>query len=116
MSEDSSSLVASHSGVRYGGAIVLGLAMTAFHWLGILLGGVLIGLVAPNTRRALLYGAVWGVFVGAVSVVWLGLAGIGPSMAAGQLWGVSLGAALVLGTIGGSARELRPLVRELVGD
>lgn len=116
MNRDRSALVPSHPGVRYGGAILLGLAMSLIHWLGILLGGILIGLVAPSTGRALLYGAVWGLLVGVVSVAWLGAAGIVPSMAAGQLWGVSLGAALLLGTIGGSARELRPLLGELGTD
>lgn len=116
MSPDRSSLVPAHRGIRYGGAIVLGLAVSVIHWLGIMLGGALIGLAAPSTGRALLYGAVWGVFVGVVSVVWLGAADIVPSMAAGQLWGVSLGSALLLGTIGGSARELRPLIRRLGGD
>lgn len=116
MSTGGPSVVDSHPLVRYGGAVVLGLAMTSIHWLGILIGGVLIGLVAPTTGRALLYGAVWGVFVGAVSVAWLGAAGIVPSMAAGQLWGVSLGGGLVLGTVGGSARELRPLLREIGPD
>ncbi len=96
--------------IRYGIAVGIGLLASGLHWFGLLLGGMLVGLLAPSTRRGIGYGALWGVFAWLFFVGFLAAAGIVPTVQTGQLFGVSLGAAVGLGAIGGSARELGPLV------
>ena len=41
----------------------LALWVTWYHWSGLLLGGLVVGLAAPSTRRAMLYGLTFGVLV-----------------------------------------------------
>lgn len=95
---------------RYGIAVGIGLVASSLHWVGLLLGGILVGLVTPTTRRGIAYGALWGGFAWLVFVGFLAANGIAPTVETGHLFGVSLGAAVGLGAIGGSASELRPLV------
>ena len=95
--------------VRYAAAIVLGLLASSVHWSGLLVGGILVGLLAPTTGRGIVYGIGWGLSAWMLFVLLLASDGIVPSMATAQLFGVSLGAALALGGLGGTARELRPL-------
>lgn len=97
------------NGVWLALAVAVGLLASYFHWIGLLVGGVLVGLSVRSTGRALLFGAgfgllVWGLFVGELLV-----SGVDPTLEAAQLWGLSLVIPVVLGTIGASASELRPL-------
>lgn len=55
-------------------AVVLGLVLSWLHWMGLVLGGALVGLLAPTLRRAVLGGVAFG---GVVLLVF-GLA-LGPS-------------------------------------
>lgn len=88
-------------------AFLLAAALGFIHWIGLLAGGVLVGLVAPSLRRALvlaLYLAgVWVLgFVG-----WLWLAGVlDRAVATGELFGLSVGMAVVLPVLGASIRGL----------
>ena len=87
------------------GAFV-GLLVTDVHWIGLLVGGALVGMPARSTRWALAYGLGFGVLAWIVfAVVQLGT-GIGGYSAATTLLGLSLGMAVVLGTIGASVRAL----------
>ena len=95
---------------RYGVAVGIGLVASSLHWVGLLLGGILVGLVTPKTRRGIGYGALWGAVAWLVFVGFLATNGIAPAVETGQLFGVSLGAAVALGAIGGTASELRSLV------
>lgn len=97
----------------YGLAIVIGLLASSLHWIGLLVGGILVGLQAPSTARGIAYGAAWGGFAWLVFVALLATNGVVPTVEMGQLFGVSIGIALVLGAIGGSARELKPLLGDL---
>lgn len=101
------------STLRYGIAVGIGVVASWLHWGGLLLGGILVGLMAPSTRRGIVYGAIWGGFAWLVFAGLLATAGIVPTGGLAQLFGVSLGAAVALGAVGGSARELRPLLSGL---
>ena len=97
------------NGVWLALAVAVGLLVSSVHWIGLLVGGVLVGLFVRSTGRALLMGAgfgllVWGLFVGELLV-----SGVHPTAETAQLWGLSLVIPVVLGTIGAGASELRPL-------
>lgn len=111
--EESSGRFVESSTAGFGIAVGIGLVASSLHWVGLLLGGILVGLLAPTTRRGIGYGALWGAFAWLVFVGLLATNGIAPTVDTGHLFGVSLGAAVGLGAIGGSARELRPLVSRL---
>lgn len=53
-------------------AAIVGLALAWLHWLGLLLGGALVGLVSRSVGRALLAGIGFGALVLAVFAVTLG--------------------------------------------
>lgn len=59
-------------GPAVAGAIVVGLVISWFHWLGLVLGGALVGLVSPTVRRALVGGLGFGVVVLIAFAVTLG--------------------------------------------
>lgn len=76
------------------GAFLVGLLAAAVHWSGLLVGGALVGLVAPSVRRALLT----GVYLGAVVVVLFGAAMLSVGALAAYLsMGVVLLASVGLG-------------------
>jgi hypothetical protein len=90
------------------GVVVAAFALSAVHWLGLLVGGVAVGLLAGSLGRALAGGAGFG------AVVWLGflavLANAGRLdgyMASGQLLCVSLAIPLVIGAVGALSHLLR---------
>lgn len=98
---------------RFGLVILVGLLASTVHWVGILLGGALVGLLAPSLQRGVLYGAGFGLVVWLVFAVQLVTAGILPTLDALQIYGVSFGIPVVLGGIGGTSRELRPLIESV---
>lgn len=102
--------------LTYTAAFGLGIFLSTIHWLGLLVGGSVLGLLAPSLRRGILYGAVFGVTVWLVFVLSLGWAGVVPSMDGIQVFGLSLVIPVVLGAVGGTAHELRPLVQGLISD
>jgi hypothetical protein len=94
------------------GVVLAAFALSAVHWLGLLVGGVAVGLLAGSWPRALAGGAGFGL------VAWLGflavLANAGRLdgyLASGQLLYVSLAIPLVLGTVGALSYFLRTRVR-----
>lgn len=95
---------------RYGGAVLLGLLASTVHWSGILIGGALVGLLAPSLRRGVVYGVGFGLLVWVTFVLELVTAGIVPTADALELFGLSFAIPVVLGGIGGTARELRPWI------
>lgn len=58
--------------IAMGIAVVVGLAFTWLHWVGLVVGGGLVGLSATTRRRAPLAGLGFGVIVLAVFTAWLG--------------------------------------------
>ena len=86
-------------------AVVVGLVLSTVHWLGLVLGGVLVGLVAASLPRALLSGLGFGLVV--LLVWWLTLAlsgGVGKVTATGELAGLGVVMALVAPVLGSLAR------------
>lgn len=89
--------------------VVLGaLALSAVHWLGLLVGGVAFGLLASSWPRALAGGLGFGLLAWAVFLVVLADAGrLAGYLGAGQLLYVSLAIPLGLGLIGSLAYGLQ---------
>jgi len=86
-------------------AVAVGLVVSTVHWLGLVLGGVLVGLVAASLPRALLSGLGFGLVV--LLVWWLTLAlsgGVGKVTATGELAGLGVVMALVAPVLGSLAR------------
>lgn len=52
-----------------GGAVLLGLAAASVHWIGLVVGGALVGLTRRNLGRALLAGVGFGLLTVAVTVL-----------------------------------------------
>lgn len=89
------------------GAVLLGLAASTVHWIGLAVGGALVGLVAQSTRRGLLAGAGFGLFAWLVFVVGQFQNGAWPPGDAITLFGLALGIAVGLAVVGASVRGLR---------
>lgn len=89
-------------------AAVVGLVLGSVHWFGLLIGGVLVGAPAKTTRRALVFGAGFGVLAWAVFAANQFQGGVGPYENALSLLGLSLAIPVVLGLVGASVRELLP--------
>lgn len=94
--------------VALAGLALAALALSAFHWLGLLVGGVAVGLLARTWPRALAGGAAFGLLVWGVFLVVLWNAGrLSAYWGSGQLLYVSLGIPVVLGTLGALSHGLQ---------
>lgn len=85
-----------------------GLAASTLHWGGLVLGGLLVGLVAPSFRRAVLHGLYFGgtVLVAFGLYLWL-LGGLGAYAAMGQVFFLSVAIGLLVPPLAaGAARGL----------
>lgn len=86
-------------------ATVAGLALASVHWLGLVAGGALVGLVATTLKRAVLAGLGFGVFA---VVAWLGLAVAGGAFAAvtatGQFVALTAAIGVVMPVLGSLVR------------
>ena len=89
------------------GAVVAGLAASTVHWLGLAVGGALVGLAARTTRRGLLGGAGFGLLAWMLFVAGQFRTGAWPPGDALALFGLALGVAIALGVVGASVRALR---------
>ena len=89
------------------GAVLVGLAASTVHWLGLAVGGALVGLVARTTRRGLLGGAGFGLLAGVLFVTEQFRDGAWPPGDAATLFALALGMAIGLGVVGASVRALR---------
>ena len=86
-------------------AVVLGLALALFHWVGLVLAGALVALPQRSLRRGVAAGAGVGVLVVAGFLTSFALAGtLGPALAMGQPTALALGIGLVLPLLGSLAR------------
>lgn len=86
-------------------AIAVGLVLTWFHWLGLVLGGALVGVVSQSGRRALLAGLGLGIFVLVAFVATLG-GDAGAAFAMTPASYVTVGSALALPVFGSLVRYL----------
>ena len=90
-----------------GVAFVVGVVLSMIHWTGLVAGGVLVGLAAPSLRRAFLSGLYLGgtvLLLFALSLLLVGAFGRWATM--GQLTLLSVGASLLLPTLGAGIRGL----------
>lgn len=86
----------------------VGLALAWVHWIGLLVGGVLVSLPTTNWKRGLLAGLGFGVFFLVVFSGLLALHGsLGRAMGMGRITGLAVAIPLVFGTVGGLARTVR---------
>ena len=83
--------------------LVVGLALATVHWIGLVVGGVLVGLVAPNLLRAVGYALGFGVVVLVVFVISLGGA-LAASLAMSPAIYLTVGAGLGLPVLGSLVR------------
>lgn len=90
------------------GAAIVGIRLASVHWLGIVIGGALVGLLGSTVRRALLLGAFFGLVVWLVFVGSMALDGVvGQFRALADFAALSFAIAVGLGTFGSLARGLR---------
>ncbi|WP_336037015.1 hypothetical protein [Halobacterium yunchengense] len=95
-------------GFALAGVVLVGLALAAVHWLGLLVGGAGVGLLARSWPRALAGGAGFGALAWLAFVAVLADAGrLAGYLASGQLLALSAGMAVGLGLVGGLAYGLR---------
>lgn len=88
-------------------AFVIALPLGAFHWLGLVAGGTIVGFTASSTRRALVLGVYLGLFAAAGFVGWLWFTGVlGKAVATGQLFGAAVAVALIFPVLGSGVRGL----------
>ncbi|UTF52919.1 hypothetical protein [Natronosalvus rutilus] len=86
-------------------SVGLGLALSWLHWIGLVVGGVLVGLVARNLPKALGYGLGFGLVVLVVFAFVLG-SGRGPALEMAPAIYLTVGAALGLPILGSLARGI----------
>jgi hypothetical protein len=84
---------------------LLGLILATVHWLGLVAGGALVGLVATTFKRAVLAGVGFGLLV---LVVWAGLfvagGAFGKVLAMGQITALGVAMGVVLPVLGSLLR------------
>ena len=91
--------------VALAGATALGLVLAWVHWLGLVLGGALVALVAPSIRRGVAYALAFGVLVLVAFAVAIGDAALlVPEMR--PIVYVTVGAAIGLPLFGSLARGI----------
>ena len=83
--------------------LLVGLALASVHWIGLVVGGALVGLVAPDLSRAVGYGLGFGVVVLVVFAVSLGGA-LGGALAMSPAIYLTVGAGLGLPVLGSLVR------------
>ena len=95
-----------------GVAVVAALALAWVHWVGILVGGILLGALARSWPRALGAGVAFGLLAWVVFLAVLSDAGrLAAYWESGQLLYVSLAIPVVLGLVGSLAYGLKPVER-----
>ncbi|WP_458206318.1 hypothetical protein [Haladaptatus sp. NG-SE-30] len=93
--------------VLIGVGAIIGLALAWVHWLGLLVGGVLVSLPTRDWRRGILAGLGFGVLALLVFAGLLAARGaLAPALEMGQITLLAVAIPLVAGGIGGLARGL----------
>lgn len=88
-------------------AIAVGLAVSTVHWIGIFLGGALVGLASATRGRALLAGLGFGTLVWVVFAAVLFVGGdIGEYLAMGRIFWASVAIPVVTATFAALVRWL----------
>ena len=93
-------------------AVVVALALAWVHWVGLLVGGILVGALARSWPRALAGGVAFGLVAWLVFLASLADAGrLAAYWESGQILYVSVAIPVVLGLVGGLAYGLKPIER-----
>lgn len=88
-------------------AALVGLALASVHWVGLVVGGALVGLFARDLLRAVAAGVAFGVVALVAFAVWLALSGaLGVYLEMGQILAVSVAIPIVGGALGSLVRGL----------
>lgn len=88
-------------------AILIGLIAACVHWIGLFIGGALVGLASATPGRALLAGLGFGVLVWTVFVVGLFVGGdLSQYLAMGRIFAVSVAIPIVATTVAALSRWL----------
>ena len=86
---------------------VVGLALASVHWVGLVIGGALVGTFARDLPRAVVAGVAFGLVALVAFGVWLALDGaLGVFLEMGQILAVSVAIPLVGGVLGSLVRGL----------
>jgi hypothetical protein len=95
-----------------GGGLAVGLLLATVHWVGLFLGGALVGLAQPTLRRAVLAGLGFGAATLVVAAVSVAAAGtLGGVLGTWPLVAVGAAVPLVAGPLGALTRGLVPDAR-----
>lgn len=86
-------------------AVLVGVALAWFHWFGLVLAGVLVGIVSPSLWRAVAGGVVVGLAVLIVFALTLGDA-LGPTLEMTPIVWITAASALGLPVLGSLVRGL----------
>jgi len=98
-------------------ALLVGLALASVHWLGLFLGGAIVGWTWPTTGRATVAGAGFGLGVLLTFGITLALADVlDMALTLGPITPLTIGMALFLGTLGGLSRGLARNAPESVAE
>jgi len=85
-------------------AVLVGVALATVHWVGLVLGGALVGLVAPTLRRALVTGLYLGGAVLFAFLLYLWLVGaLAEALAMGRILYLDVAIALLVPTLAAGA-------------
>ncbi|WP_049970861.1 hypothetical protein [Haladaptatus cibarius] len=96
-----------HRLLAVGAGVVIGLALAWVHWLGLLVGGMLVSFPTKNWKRGVLAGLGFGVLSLLVFLSLLAFYGsLTPALGMGQITVLLVAIPLAAGTIGGLARAL----------
>ncbi|WP_336325874.1 hypothetical protein [Halovenus sp. HT40] len=86
-------------------ATLAGLALASVHWIGLVAGGALVGVVAPNLKRALFAGLGFGI---TALLVWFGFlfvtGTLGKVLATGQFVWIAVAVGVVAPLVGSLLR------------
>ncbi|WP_232701399.1 hypothetical protein [Halobacterium wangiae] len=92
--------------------VVAAFALAWVHWVGLLVGGIVVGVLAPSWSRALATGVGFGLLAWLGFLVVLADAGrLAAYWGSGQLLYVSFAIPVVLGLVGSLAYGLKPIER-----
>ena len=88
-------------------AALVGLVLATVHWVGLVIGGALVGIFARDLPRAVVAGVAFGLVALVAFGVWLALDGaFAIYLSTGQILAVSVAIPLVGGALGSLARGL----------
>jgi hypothetical protein len=93
-------------------AVAVALALASVHWVGLLVGGIVVGALAQSWPRALAGGVAFGVVAWLVFLASLADAGrLAAYWDSGQLLYVSVATPVVLGLVGSLVYGVKPVER-----